>query len=94
MGTTPQDTTRVTTGLLSKSEREFFRGDNKVEDPDGYRRNARYRARKRIDQVEDDVKLLREVGEEDLVEEFLNRFRRTRELERRIEELEAELEEG
>jgi hypothetical protein len=80
------------TGILSTGERDFFRGESDVDDPDGYRRNARHRARKRMDQIEEDLQVLKEAGQDDLVEEFYNRFGRER-LEREIEELRRELEE-
>jgi len=84
--------TRVPTGLLSNGERDFFRGESDVQDPDGYRRNARHRARKRMDQIEEDLEVLEEAGQEDLVEEFYNRFGRDR-LEREIEELREQIDE-
>lgn len=88
---TPQHR-RMPTGILSTGERDFFRGESDVDDPDGYRRNARHRARKRMDQIEEDLQVLKEAGQDDLVEEFYNRFGRER-LEREIEELRRELEE-
>jgi len=83
--------TRVPTGLLSNGERDFFRGESDVQDPDGYRRNARHRARKRMDQIEEDLEVLGEAGQADLVEEFYNRFGRDRRLEREIEELREQI---
>lgn len=93
MGTTQQSRTRVSTGILSDSERAFFEGEKEVEDPDGYQRNARYRARQRMDQIEDDLEVLREAGQEDLVEEFVNRFGRVERLEREVQELREKLDE-
>lgn len=90
---TPQPT-RVPTGLLSTGERAFFRGESDVDEPDAYRRNARYRARKRMDQIEEDVEVLAAAGQDDIVDEFYNRFGRDKRLERKIEELEARLEDG
>lgn len=90
MGTTQQTNPSVA-GLLSKSEREFLSGENEPQDPDGYRRNTRYRARKRIEQVEDDLELLEEAGEGDIVEEFYQRFSRVGQLQARIEELEEQV---
>jgi len=83
----------VSTGILSDGERAFFRDEKEVEDPDGYQRNARYRARQRMDQIEEDLDVLREAGQEDLVEEFVNRFGRVERLEREVEELRAKLDE-
>jgi hypothetical protein len=83
----------VSTGILSDGERAFFRDEKEVEDPDGYQRNARYRARQRMDQIEEDLEVLRESGQEDLVEEFVNRFGRVERLEREVEELREKLDE-
>jgi len=91
MGTEQQTRSRVSTGILSDGEREFFRGEKEVEDADGYQRNARYRARQRMDQIEEDLEVLREAGQEDLVNEFLNRFGRVERLEREVEELRDQL---
>lgn len=91
MGTTPQSRTRVSTGILSDGERAFFRDEKEVEDPDGYERNARYRARQRMDQIEEDLDVLREAGQEDLVKEFVNRFGRVERLEKEVEELRSKL---
>jgi len=93
MGTPQQSRTRVSTGILSDGERAFFKGEKEVEDPDGYQRNARYRARQRMDQIEDDLEVLREAGQEDLVEEFVSRFGRVERLEREVEELREKLDE-
>ena len=93
MGTPQQSRTRVSTGILSDGERAFFRGEKEVKDPDGYQRNARYRARQRMDQIEEDLDVLREAGQEDLVEEFVNRFGRVERLEREVQELRAKLDE-
>jgi hypothetical protein len=91
MGTPQQAQPRVSTGILSKSERAFFKGEKNVEDDDGYRRNARYRARKRIKQIEEDLQVLEEAGEDDLVEEFYNQFSRVQRLEKELDELRGEV---
>jgi len=93
MGTPQHSRTSVPTGILSDGERQFFLGEKEVEDPDGYERNARYRARQRMDQIEKDLEVLRENGQEDLVNEFLNRFGRVERLEREVERLRDELSE-
>lgn len=87
---TPQHST-MPTGLLSTGEREFLRGEKDVEDPDGYLRNVRHRARKRMTQMEEDLTVLEEAGQDELVEEFYNSFGRDRRLEREIERLHEEL---
>lgn len=81
------------TGILSDSERAFFEGEKTVKQPDAYRGNARYRARQRMDQIEEDLDVLREAGQEDLVEEFVSRFGRVERLEREVEELRSKLDE-
>ena len=93
MGTPEQSRTRVNTGILSDGERAFFRGEKEVRDEDGYQRNARYRARQRMDQIEEDLEVLREADQEDLVNEFVGRFSRVERLECEVEELRAKLEE-
>jgi len=70
--------------ILSDGERAFFKGENEVKDLDGYQRNARNRARQRMDQIEVDLYVLREAGQEDLVEEFVNRFGRVERLVREV----------
>lgn len=91
MGTKQHSRIRVSTGILSDGERAFFRGEKDVEDPDGYQRNARYRARQRMDQIEEDLEVLRDADQEDLVEEFVSRFGRVERLEREVERLRREL---
>lgn len=91
MGTPQQSRTRVATGILSEGERAFFDGRKEVGDPAGYERNARYRARQRMDQIEKDLDVLREAGQEDIVKEFLNRFGRVERLEKEVEQLRDQL---
>lgn len=91
METGQRTRTPVSTGILSDGERAFFQGEKEVNDPDGYKRNARYRARQRMDQIEEDLDVLREHGQEDLVEEFVNRFGRVERLEREVEALREQL---
>jgi len=91
MGTAQQTDTRVPRGLLSNAEREFIRGERDAEDPDGYIRNLKYRARKQMDRIEDDIELLREHGYDDLADEFYEQFSRYKQLEREVEQLRDEL---
>ena len=91
MATESQRKASVSTGILTAGERAFLRGEKDVENPDGYRSNVRYRARNRMEQIEADLDLLREVGEDDLAEEFFSRFGRVQRLEREIETLRAQL---
>lgn len=92
MGTHQQTQTTVPRGLFSNAERAFLRGENEVEDPDGYKRNLRHRAKKQMDRIEDDLELAEEAGQEDLVDEFHNRFSRYKQLEREVQRLRSELE--
>jgi hypothetical protein len=92
MDSVSQTDAHVPTGILTDGEREFLRGESDVEDPAAYRSNIRYRAKKRMSRIEEDLDVLREHGEEELVEEFFNRFGRVQRLEREIEALRAELE--
>lgn len=82
----------MSTGILTKGQRAFLRGEKDVADPEGYRGNIRYRTRKRMDRIEQDLVLLREAGEDDLVEEFYNRFDRVGRLEDELEQLREEQE--
>lgn len=88
-----QQARSMPTGILTDSERSFYRGENEVEDPEGYRGNARHRARNRMDQIEKDLQVLKEAGEDDLLDEFYSRFSRVGELEREVAELREKLDE-
>lgn len=77
---------------MSNAEREFLRGENEVEDPDGYERNLKYRAKQQMERIEDDLELLERNGFDDLAEEFFNRFSRYKQLEREVDRLRDELE--
>jgi HAMP domain-containing protein len=46
-----------------------------------------------MDQIEDDLVLLREAGEGDIADEFLRRFDRVGQLEQEVERLRAQVEE-
>ncbi|WP_247005098.1 hypothetical protein [Halosolutus gelatinilyticus] len=78
-------------GLLTKSEREFLRGEKDDVDARQYRYNIRSNFRSRVSELEDDLELLRDAGEEELVEEFHNTFSRMDRLEREVERLRDEL---
>lgn len=81
-------------GLLTKADRAFFQGDREPEDPESRRGDIRYNINQRMDRIEEDLRILREAGEDDLVANFWDRFGRTSQLEKRVEELEQELEEA
>ena len=83
----------VSRGLLTKSEREVLRGEKDDVDEDSYIYNIRTRARKRMNELEDDLELLEEAGEDELVRDFFQRFGKVERLEREIEALEQRLDE-
>jgi|GEM_PF-2596416 len=93
MGSERTTRSPVPNGLLSKAEREVLRGERDVEHPEEYRGNVRYRARKRIEQIEEDLELLAETDNEDIVEEFHDKFSGYDDLEERVNQMQAELEE-
>lgn len=80
-------------GLLTKAQREFLRGEKNDVDEDSYRYNLRSDFRARMDNLEEDLELLRESGEEKLVEEFNARFDRVGKLEEELEDLRDQLDE-
>lgn len=76
-------------GLLTKDDRAVFRGERDV-DADRLA-DIRYNVRQRMDHIEEDIRILKDAGEEDLVARFYNAFGRTGQLEQRIQELERRL---
>jgi len=91
MNSQPEAGRNLSRGLLTPAQREFLRGERDVEDPDGYRYNIRSDFRGRMDKLDEDLEILREHDEDDLVEEFYDRFGRVERLERELEELRDEL---
>lgn len=81
----------MATGILTDGERAFFAGEKAPDDPDGYAANARYRARQRMDQIEADLAVLEQADQDDLVKDFYRRFDRIGQLERKVETLQAHL---
>lgn len=81
-------------GLLTKADRAFFKGGRDPENPDARRSDIRYNIKQRMNRIEEDIRILREAGEDDLVAEFYDRFGRTSQLEKRVRELEAQLEDA
>jgi len=76
-------------GLLTKRDREKLQSEEDLE-----RRDAlRYNIRQRMENLEEDLQILREAGEEDLVDEFYEMFGREGEDNHRLEKLEREVEE-
>ena len=91
MNRQPEAGRKLSRGLLTPAQREFLRGERDVENPDSYRYNVRSDFRGRMDKLEEDLELLREHGEDDLVEEFYDRFGRVERLERELDELREQL---
>lgn len=91
MATQDKMRSQVQRGIFSDAERAFLRGEKDIEDPDGYRRNLRYRARQQMDRIEDDLELAEEAGRDELVDEFHNKFSRYKQLEREVERLREEV---
>jgi hypothetical protein len=79
-------------GLLTEAERAFLRGEKDSVDEQQYRYNVRSNFRSRMEQLSEDLELLREAGEDDLVEKFYAEFSRVERLEKELEALRAELE--
>lgn len=92
MATTHEPPRIMSRGLLTKSEREFLRGEKDDVDEQQYRYNIRSNFRARVSELEDDLELLRASGEGELVEEFHSTFSRMERLEREVEQLRDELE--
>jgi hypothetical protein len=79
-------------GLLTEGEREFLRGEKTdIDDPQGYRYNVRSTFRARLEMLEQDLELLKEAGEDDLVEEFHSTFDKVERLQDRVESLENQV---
>ena len=84
----------VSRGLLTDAEREYLRGEKdmtEIEDPDAYRYRVRSNFRKPMERLDEDIKMLRAAGEDDLVREFHEKFGRVERLEREVERLRDEL---
>lgn len=81
-------------GLLTDDDRRFFRGERDVKDPAKKASEIRYRVRRRMENLEEDIQILREADETRLVEEFYEKIGRYERLERQIEELQQRLDDG
>jgi hypothetical protein len=86
-----QHRNRMSRGLLTEAERDFLRGDKTDVDPEGYRYNVRSRFRARLDELEKDIQLLEEAGEDDLVDEFHRTFDKVERLQQRVDSLEKQI---
>jgi hypothetical protein len=69
-------------GLLTEDDRDYFHGED--DDDDRTHNDIRYRIRQRITNLQDDLLLLRESGEEDLLAQFYQQTDRTELLEREL----------
>lgn len=85
------DVESVPTGLLTPNQRAFFRGEKDDVEEDNYRRGARHSVRQRMEQIEEDLQLLEEHGQEDLVLEFHARFSRVARVEDQLDEVQERL---
>lgn len=79
-------------GLLTEDDRLFFQGERDVDDRNKKASEIRYRVRRRMENLEQDIEILREAGETRLVEEFYEKLGRYERLERQIEELQQQIE--
>lgn len=83
-------------GLLTKKDRKVLRGEIEFDSEEERRdklSDIRWAVKERMDKIDDDLKILRDAGEDELVAKFYDSFGPTKELEQRIEELEDQLEE-
>lgn len=79
-------------GLLTDDDRRFFRGEKDI-DPDGAQaRNKRSRVRRRIENIAEDLEILREAGEDDLVATFEDETGAYARLDERLQEVEEFME--
>jgi polyhydroxyalkanoate synthesis regulator phasin len=81
-------------GLLTKGDREALAGNLDVEHPEQRLADLRYNVRQRMENMEQDLDILRETGHDDLADEFHQRFGQVERLERRVRELEERLEDA
>lgn len=81
-------------GLLTKGQREFLQGEKPDVDKDQYRYRLRSDFRARMEKLEEDLEMLREAGEDDLVNEFHQKFGRVERLQREIERLREKVDEA
>ena len=95
MATAEEGQTMEHRGLLTSDDRQFYQGEKDVDDPDKTAREKRYRVRRRIENIAEDLDILRESEDGgDLVEEFYNEIGRYSRLESEIQRLRQELEEN
>lgn len=78
-------------GLLTADDRAFYRGEKDVEDEEKMAREKRYNVRQRIENIEEDIEILRQAGEDQVVEDFYDAIGRYERLERELAELKEEI---
>lgn len=77
-------------GILTREDREIFQGEKEVDDD--RLQDIRWNVDQRMDRIERDLEILEAAGEDELVDDFYDRFgmgdiiRRVRELERRADD--------
>lgn len=93
MATADNSRTMENRGLLTADDRAFFEGQKDVDNADKTRREKRYNVRQRIDRVAEDIEILRDAGEDDLVEDLYDEIGRYERLEKQLRDLREQLEE-
>lgn len=79
-------------GVLTDDDRAFFRGErDDIDDEDKTRREKVFHIRQRIDNLDDDIDILRKAGEEETVQYLYQVVGRFERLERRLDELEQQV---
>ena len=91
MATGPEAVSEMSRGLLTNTDRKILRGEVDSDRLASRRSNVRYSFRERMDQLEEDLDILRECDEEQLLAEFNDRFGRVGRLQREVEELREQL---
>lgn len=74
-------------GLLTEDDRAFWRGEKDVDDYAQAAARKRYHINQRIDRLEEDIKILRQAGEDEVVSNIYQAVGRFEQLEQEIEEL-------
>lgn len=74
-------------GLLTEDDRAFWRGEKDVDDHAQAAARKRYHVNQRIDRLEEDIKILRQAGEDEVVSNIYQAVGRFEQLEQEIEEL-------
>lgn len=94
MATGQQSRSMENRGLLTGDDRAFFKGEKDVDDPEKVAREKRYNIRRRIENIAEDLEILRDAHEDDVIAKFYEETGRHSRLEEQIEELQKQLDEG